>query len=31
MQGEMTRFEPSMAQDVREERLVRWRRALAAS
>jgi len=31
MQGELTRFEPIMADEVREERLARWRKALAAA
>jgi glycerol kinase len=31
MQGKLTRFEPAMGKDVREERLARWRRALAAA
>ncbi len=31
MQGEVTRFTPAMAEAVREERLARWRKALAAS
>jgi len=31
MQGRLTRFEPAMGDDVREERLARWRRALAVA
>ena len=31
MRGAVRRFEPAMAGDVREERLARWRRALAAA
>lgn len=31
MRGELSRFEPDMTDDVREERLVRWRKALAAA
>lgn len=31
MRGELTRFEPSMDDSMREERLARWQKALAAS
>jgi glycerol kinase len=31
MQGDLTRFEPIMADEIREERLARWRKALAAA
>ena len=31
MQGDLTRFEPVMVDEVREERLARWRKALAAA
>ncbi len=31
MRGELARFEPAMDQSVREERLARWRKALAAA
>jgi len=31
MRGELSRFEPDMTDDIREERLVRWRKALAAA
>jgi len=31
MRGPLTRFEPAMTEAVREERLARWRKALAAA
>jgi len=30
MRGGVTRFEPAMAEEVRQERLARWRKAIAA-
>jgi hypothetical protein len=31
MRGQLVRFEPAMAGEVREERLVRWRKAMLAA